>query len=61
MKQTSLRKAFEVVCLCAATLAAVPYRSNAQTGTTARVTGTVTDQSGAVLEETWVSLFSGPV
>jgi hypothetical protein len=56
MKQTSLRKAFAVVCLCAAILAAVPHQGKAQTGTTARVTGTVTDQSGAVLPGATVTI-----
>ncbi len=37
-------------------LAAVPYHGKAQTGTTARVTGTVTDQSGAVLPGATVTI-----
>jgi hypothetical protein len=44
-----LRHAWLIICFSVATIALLPLASMAQTGTTARVTGTVTDPSGAVL------------
>ena len=44
-----LRHAWLIVCFSVATLGILSPQSMGQTGTTARVTGTVTDPSGAVL------------